>query len=97
MNTKHTPGPWKVKHSETKDSFNVIGTIPGRLYKVCRCPYLRQEWDKKEAEANAKLIAAAPELLEALQELVKLYPHFFPELANENIIKAKAAIQKATE
>lgn len=37
--TKHTPAPWKVKHSESKHAFNVIGTQLGQRHKIARCPY----------------------------------------------------------
>lgn len=75
-NTKHTQGPWKVKHSDSKTAFNVIGTRFGRKYKIARCPYLQQDdlheilnkREKEEAEADARLIASAPSLLEALKE-----------------------------
>lgn len=78
-NLKHTKGKWAVKHSLTKDAFNVIGTELGGNYKIARCPYLKvetlsKEWndkEKSECEANSKLIAAAPELFEALIELRK--------------------------
>lgn len=29
----------EVKHSESKDAWNVIGTIPGLKYKIARIPY----------------------------------------------------------
>lgn len=45
-------------------------------------------------EANAKLIAAALDLLEAVQSLLKWSAHF-PEAMNENILIAKDAINKA--
>ena len=79
MEKKYTRGPWKVKRSESKPAFNVIGTALGGKYKIARCPITDfgstyPETNKAElieVEANAKLIAAAPELLEALIEARK--------------------------
>lgn len=73
---KHTKGPWEVKHSESKNAFNVVGTVLGGNYKIARCPYPvydfagavdRNQRERDEAEANAKLIATAPDMLKALQ------------------------------
>lgn len=74
--TKHTPGPWraslKSKDSvriETDDNFNgYVATVGaddteernGTIY----------EFVSKTGRANARLIAAAPELLEALKIVV---------------------------
>lgn len=73
MEKKYTRGPWKVKKSETKPTLNIIGTALGSKYKIARCPI--EDFGPKypeinkaeliEVEANAKLISAAPELLEA--------------------------------
>ena len=30
----------KVKHSESKNAWNIIGDIPGDKYKIARVPYL---------------------------------------------------------
>lgn len=77
---KGTKGEWKVKHSESKTAWNVVGTELSLRYKIARCPYLVTKTLKKvnerqrnEQEANAKLIAAAPNLLEALQGLIHLH------------------------
>lgn len=74
MEKKYTPGPWKVKRSETKEAFNVIGTVLGVRYKIARCPYpigtnhtLNQR-EMAEAEANAQLISCAPLMLERIEQ-----------------------------
>lgn len=81
MDNRFTPGPWKVKHSESKDSWNVIGTIPGCRYKIARCPYPKSnepvfekinKREKDEAKLNAHLIAAAPDMYELLKNLIEL-------------------------
>jgi hypothetical protein len=82
MEFKGTKGKWEVKHSESKDAFNIIGTALGSKYKIARCPYILVEdngvlsrgYNQKETaevEANANLIAMAPELLEAMIEFVE--------------------------
>lgn len=104
MNTKHTSGPWKVQHSESKPAFNVIGTILGGKYKIARCPYvflqdgeqrnIINDREREEAEANAKLISAAPELLQALR-IVKRECDLdkWPDVERH----INAAIKKATD
>lgn len=57
---KHTPGPWVASW---RDYGGVIGKDG---YVVAQAATFR---NKEVIEANARLIAAAPELLEALQEL----------------------------
>ena len=59
QNTKHTQGKWEVKTPNY--SFQ---TIESEYGKVCT---LSHQFGTDEAEANAHLIAAAPELLEALE------------------------------
>ena len=101
MEFKGTKSPWKVKHSESKEAFNVIGTALGGKYKIARCPYFKGRIDGKlseayneserlEAEANALLISKAPEMLEMLQNIVD-----YGGVANFNNIKK--LIKKATE
>jgi hypothetical protein len=52
--------------------------------------YLGQE------EANARLIASAPDLLTALQQLVKVACQWSPVEKSPAIVEAKKAIAKAT-
>lgn len=60
--TKHTPGPWSAAHSEK--TFGVVVCSKGHYVADA---YSRSDDDgNNETEANARLIAAAPELLEAL-------------------------------
>lgn len=64
MNTKCTPGPWIVKGSEIFDGVNELPI--GKAYHV----FYRKGSDSIiSPEANARLMAAAPELLEALLSL----------------------------
>lgn len=62
----HTPGPWKVE----KGGF--VGGPVGYGF-VCQF-WNKHEEDFKNSEANAELVAAAPELLEVLKRYV--YPEF---------------------
>jgi hypothetical protein len=58
MNTKHTPGPWRLEEwDEAHDVFTVA----------------TNDWEISTVSgiANAQLIATAPELLEALQLLTR--------------------------
>ena len=71
MNTKHTPGPWQV--DETYTSMYMVTTTKARCpvaEVMCASDMYSCIDPTQEEEANAKLIAAAPDLLEALRELV---------------------------
>ena len=60
----------------------------------------RKVISQEEAKANARLIAAAPDLLEALQTLESSYAAFCDGTLNESperaLVQARAAIAKAT-
>lgn len=105
MEFKGTKGKWLVKHSKSKDAWNVLGTILGSRYKIARCPYLQnsnlsKEWnevEKLEQEANAKLIAYAPEMLEMLSKvLTGIHQMSFDQL-ELMVVEIEDLIKKATE
>ena len=97
---KGTPGPWRVSEKrgdmiDIRHNDNEIGAISLNLAHVVA----RQSW-LKEAEANAKLIAAAPELLEVLLHLVEVYDdqtgkQWTTTSKREAIEKAREAINLA--
>lgn len=62
---KHAPGPWKAQGLAIVASDR---SFVGRVYPWCADPQ-----DAECAKANARLIAAAPELLNALRELLSAY------------------------
>jgi len=65
--SKHTKGKWK-----TGDNFTVVWTENNE--NICTIMNYRNKWnpvDKEELEANARLIAKAPALLEACKEAHK--------------------------
>lgn len=67
MKAKHTKGPWKIGGSCNRH----IVAPGGMEIASCRPYYIRRPaYD--EAVANARLIAAAPELLEALEATLKI-------------------------
>jgi hypothetical protein len=65
---KYTPSPWKVESGTIIDPHIRSTNIDDGSDDICS---LNTLWVKeKRVEANAHLISAAPELLEALEEMV---------------------------
>lgn len=95
MSAKHTPGPWSIITSETCDLY---AGIESDDFSIVVIGYPEEDDDggvrgktPEEALANAHLIAAAPELLEALIEL----RNFYIEMTGLPPVAANAAIAKA--
>lgn len=87
MNTKHTPAPWTVN---PKAKTNIRH---GNL-TIANCSSTHDGSREEEEIANAKLIAAAPELLEALQQVRYYMTAHTPEKIFDLVDNA---IKKATE
>lgn len=89
---KHTPGPW-FTFNDGKRVAGPESTI-GAGQGVALCSMRARSDD--EAKANALLIAAAPDLLDALKAALELLEREFPKPApNGQIAKARRAIAKA--
>lgn len=66
---KHTPGPWEAEEDEVFDKVSYQITSGHRL--IAELFMCSGGWD--EYEANARLIAATPEMLEALGRIEALH------------------------
>ena len=88
--TSYTQGPWKTQTHISLDRLE-IRDADGRRIAVCAMDF---PMSAKTHDANARLIAAAPELLEALQEIVTAAGEGWSHL-DASFTKARAAISKA--
>jgi hypothetical protein len=69
--TKHTPGPWTIaksgEHIEIRGNPQTTNMVNSDL---ARCGGPKSWLDESEVEANARLIAAAPDLLAACKAVI---------------------------
>jgi len=86
MNKNHTPGPW-VYYYEKIGNQHIVWSDNSRIVSLSM---------NDDAESNARLIAAAPDLLEALSVLVELVSCQICDDDHPAIINARDAIAKAT-
>ena len=79
MNTKHTPGPWRT------------GGLPQHApivyapddYAICDTKTFHGRRSSGESEANARLIAAAPDMLKALLAFREWHANNFGDFSPE--------------
>ena len=81
-NFKGTKGKWQFVRYEKTFAIETFG--------ITNWTILQTITNQPQDEANAKLIACAPEMLEMLELLTSVY-------SADNIEKAKQLIKKATE
>jgi hypothetical protein len=103
----HTPGPWATEASINTDASDLVIVTKDYEYRIADT-YVPSHHDGmavpiEEAEANARLIAAAPELLIALDRILRAHEsgnngavmgevtlcEFFVDTARAAIAKAK--------
>jgi len=89
-NTKHTPGPWRMQHRHPNSANGAKILGPGDAV-IARMSYAADK-PMPQKHADARLIAAAPELLEALKQLEVE----FGLQETYGLRLARAAIAKAT-
>lgn len=71
--SKHTPGPWSISETGPKYSINAgNGGASNKHIAMVSC-YQQFTNDHAENLANARIIAAAPELLEVCEEALGLF------------------------
>lgn len=97
MNTTHTPGPWYADKIQDRTAYNIF--MPGYGSAGASVQHCSNATGcmGPEVEYNARLIAAAPDLLAALQTLVRAIDRLpgnnpLDGLADE----ARSAIARAT-
>lgn len=96
---KHTPGPWKIETAPNRfgKDFTGVSTV---------CDFGHDQWanlalcanNGMNGDANARLIAAAPDLLEALkyaERMLDSYKTTHVGVHHAALEKARAAIAKA--
>ena len=79
MERKHTPGPWKFHANGDANDYSILG--PNNNWVIA---FIQngEIWTEQQL-ANAKLIAAAPDMLEALVKWIN-YFESNPEDQNAN-------------
>lgn len=84
--SEHTPGPWEAQHNDAHRSWYVVSSSGDGVTgwsRVC------------QSEADARLIAAAPNLLAACRGLLTFAVPLDSE-AVEHVYAARRAIEMAT-
>lgn len=96
---QHTPAPWKIDNQNiTTEDYMIIANLPRQIHDRGT---IAGENECQEKIANAKLIAAAPELLEALESIISDVGVHIPVAQIEGTPEykrytlARAAIKKA--
>jgi hypothetical protein len=97
--SKHTPGPWEVGYLDKHGQRTVLS----QHIEICTCWHHSVGAIEKEMEANARLIAAAPDLLDFARNIGS-QDDWFERTADVNLLRsalrelrdaARAAIAKA--
>ena len=99
MNTKHTPGPWHVGRVATTQGQHFATTSPNGDHIATIGEAINSHNGSGNAYVNARVIAAAPELLEACIEALSLfdnYPACWEAIGTYEVLSNAIAKAKAT-
>ena len=100
MSAAHTPGPWVLTDGDRFESSCVITTHLRLDESIASIAEVETDWIEplgSEQRANARLIAAAPDLLFALERMVRQHGSNFISYSGDHPVSvARAAIAKAT-
>ena len=98
MEAKFTKGEWKALKTGLNETCIFSDIDMEHIFKITH-----NEVSKMQSDANAKLIAAAPDMFNALEELLAQVKQFTDgnigeqDYFRDEISNAKKAIKKATE
>lgn len=97
--SKHTPGPWTAEITDNpSQTFLIRGNLSHRSHMATE-EIVAKVYQAESTEANATLIAAAPELLNFLVEIGLTLQHgnsIIPSRDPVVLAKIKALLTKAT-
>ena len=95
--SKHTPGPWLIEAQNCHSGdIATVHNTDEKWVTIYAPHWMETGMDEKEQSANARLIAAAPDLLDALKTLVDCASYGHVMDTADAWIDASAAIAKAT-
>lgn len=92
----HTPGPWLVDRAGEVRDINSDGQEWGAVANVTPNQLGKRMISEDEADANALLIAAAPDLLRACESVIRSMDGTFMSVVTGDVANdVRAAIAKA--
>lgn len=95
--TKHTPGPWVFEPSTPEDGIN-CWFVRGRgsdAREVVEVGAINGP--QHLHEANARLIASAPDMLDALKDALATFEFWRPPQSDYVVQRVRDAIEQATK
>ena len=87
----HTPEPWKIVQESIDPEWHVISAVGGRVIAN-----VHTEAGNEMDRANARLLVAAPDLMEALQGILGVIAVRIDDPRIKQFDAARAARTKAT-
>ena len=98
--SKHTPGPWTARKAPGGWPLQIVREAEATRGTDFKLIAELGPWDRRTEKANARLIAAAPDLLEAAEEFLECVRHLVnnvgKQLQWDSRARLRAAIEKAT-